>query len=84
LKFPLDLHYEKFAQKLNDLEFNKYLYSKGINPESKHYIEYPDEIEKLKECTDFFKNVNKWTLEEVTKSLDATITESINNFNNLQ
>jgi DNA modification methylase len=84
LKLPLDLHYQKFTQALNDIEFNKYLFSKGINPESKHYIEYPDEIEKLKECGDFLKNVNKWTLEEVTKSLDAQITESINRFNNLQ
>lgn len=83
LKLPLDLHYEQFAQKLNDIEFNKYLFSKGINPESKHYIEYPEEIEKLKECSDFLKNINKWTLEEVSKSLDAQITESLNRFNNL-
>lgn len=82
LELDLYSHYVKFTQKLNDVEFNKYLISININPESKHYLTDEEEIDKLKNAEYFFKNVNKWTTEQVTKSLNSQITESINRYDN--
>lgn len=86
LEMPLIQHYILFTQKLNDIEFNKYLISKGINIEKIYYSEknIDEENKKLKECEEFFEKVNKWTVEQVGKSLDAQITETINRFENLQ
>jgi hypothetical protein len=80
LSLPLELHYKKFTQKLNDFEFNQYLKSIGINPEEMHFSENEADKEKLKNAKDFFDNLNKWTLEKVTKSLNNQISESINRY----
>lgn len=79
LKLDLYSHYIKFTERLNDVEFNKYLVSVGIDPEKRYF----DDSEKLKEATDFFKNLNKWDVDQVEKSLNAQITETINLFDNL-
>ena len=91
LNLDLHSHYVLFKERLNDIEFNKYLLSVGINTEK---ILFPVEVNgeyketeamileknKLKEATEFFKNVNKWNTEQIEKSLNAQITESINRF----
>jgi len=82
LDLDLFSHYETFTQKLNDVEFNKYLISIGINPDSKHYITDESEAEKLNDAEAFFKNVNKWDISQVEKSLNAQITETINRYDN--
>lgn len=79
LELDLYSHYLKFTQGLNDVEFNKYLISIGIDPEKTYF----DDSDKLKEAKKFFENVNKWNIEQVEKSLNAQITESINRFDNL-
>lgn len=79
LELDLYSHYLKFTQGLNDVEFNKYLISIGIDPEKTYF----DDSDKLKEATKFFENVNKWSIEQVEKSLNSQITESINRFDNL-
>jgi len=83
LELDLYSHYVKFKDRLNDIEFNKYLVSIGINPESKHFLIDDTEAEKLKKAQDFFKKVNQWSIEQVEKSLNAQITESINRYDNL-
>jgi len=83
LQLDLYSHYVKFKDRLNDVEFNKYLVSIGINPESKHFLIDDTEAEKLKNAQDFFKKVNQWNIEQVEKSLNAQITESINRYDNL-
>jgi hypothetical protein len=80
LNLPLELHYQKFAQKLNDFEFNQYLKSIGINSEAILFSENEADKEKLKNAKYFFENLNKWDLEKVTKSLNNQITESINRY----
>ena len=80
LRLDLYSHYIKFTERLNDVEFNKYLISIGIDPEKRYF----DDSDKLKEATAFFDNVNKWTIEQVSKSLDAQITETINRYDNLR
>lgn len=80
LNLPLELHYQKFAQKLNDFEFNQYLKSIGINSEAILFSENEADKEKLKNAKYFFENINKWDLEKVTKSLNNQITESINRY----
>jgi len=82
LELDLYSHYIKFKDRLNDVEFNKYLVSIGINPESKHFLIDDTEAEKLKHAEDFFNKVNQWNIEQVAKSLNAQITESINRYDN--
>jgi len=82
LDLSLEKHYIIFAQRLNDFEFNKYLVSIGINPESKHYLVDESEVKKLAAAEKFFENINKWNVSQVEKSLNAQITESINRFDN--
>lgn len=84
LTLDLHSHYQLFTQKLNDVEFNKYLISIGINPESKHFLIDDTEAEKLKHAENFFKKVNQWSDEQVEKSLNAQITETINRYQNLK
>jgi hypothetical protein len=79
LELDLYSHYVKFKDRLNDVEFNKYLISIGIDPEKRFF----DDSEKLKEAENFFKKVNQWNIDQVEKSLNAQITESINRFDNL-
>jgi len=79
LELDLYSHYVKFKDRLNDVEFNKYLISVGINPENRYF----DDTEDLKNAEKFFDNVNKWNIEQVEKSLNAQITESINRYDNL-
>ena len=76
LNLDLLSHYVLFKERLNDIEFNKYLLSVGIDPEKTYF----DDSDKLKEATEFFKNVNKWDTEQIEKSLNAQITETINRF----
>jgi len=83
LQLDLYSHYVKFKDRLNDVEFNKYLVSIGINPESKHFLIDDTEADKLKQAEDFFNKVNLWNIEQVEKSLNAQITESINRFDDL-
>jgi hypothetical protein len=78
LELDLYSHYIKFKDRLNDVEFNKYLVSIGIDPEKRFF----DDSDKLTEAEKFFKNVNKWGIEQVEKSLNAQITESINRYDN--
>jgi hypothetical protein len=78
LELDLYSHYVKFKDRLNDVEFNKYLLSIGIDPEKRFF----DDTDKLTEAEAFFKNVNKWGIEQVEKSLNAQITESINRYDN--
>jgi hypothetical protein len=78
LKLDLHSHYQIFTQKLNDVEFNKYLISIGIDPEKRFF----DDSDKLKEAEKFFESVNKWSEEQVEKSLNAQITETINRYDN--
>jgi hypothetical protein len=82
LDLSLEKHYSIFTQKLNDFEFNKYLVSIGINPESKHYLIDESEVEKLAAAEKFFENVNKWNITQVEKSLNSQITETINRYDN--
>lgn len=82
LSLDLYSNYVNFKDKLNDVEFNKYLLSIGINPESKHFLIDDSEAEKLKNAEDFFKKVNTWNIEQVEKSLNAQITETVNRFDN--
>jgi hypothetical protein len=79
LELDLYSHYVKFKDRLNDVEFNKYLISIGIDPEKRFF----DDSDKLKEAENFFKKVNQWNIDQVEKSLNAQITESINRFDNL-
>jgi hypothetical protein len=79
LELDLYSHYVKFKDRLNDVEFNKYLISIGIDPEKRFF----DDSDKLKEAENFFDNLNKWNIDQVEKSLNAQITESINRFDNL-
>jgi hypothetical protein len=79
LQLDLYSHYVKFKDRLNDVEFNKYLISIGIDPEKRFF----DDSDKLKEAENFFDNLNKWNIDQVEKSLNAQITESINRFDNL-
>jgi hypothetical protein len=79
LQLDLYSHYVKFKDRLNDVEFNKYLISIGIDPEKRFF----DDSDKLKEAENFFKKVNQWNIDQVEKSLNAQITESINRFDNL-
>jgi len=83
LQLDLYSHYVKFKDRLNDVEFNKYLVSIGINHESKHFLIDDTEADKLKQAEDFFNKVNLWNIEQVEKSLNAQITESINRFDDL-
>jgi hypothetical protein len=46
------------------------------------FIENEKDKEKIKNAKDFFENLNKWSLEKVTKSLNNQITESINRYDN--
>jgi hypothetical protein len=78
LELDLYSHYVKFKDRLNDVEFNKYLVSIGIDPEKRFF----DDSDKLTEAETFFKNVNKWGIEQVEKSLNSQITESINRYDN--
>jgi hypothetical protein len=80
LTLDLHSHYQIFTQKLNDVEFNKYLISIGIDPEKRFF----DDSEKLKEAEKYFESVNKWSEEQVEKSLNAQITETINRYQNLK
>jgi len=79
LELDLYSHYVKFKDRLNDVEFNKYLVSIGIDPEKRFF----DDSDKLTEAENFFDNVNKLGIEQVEKSLNAQITESINRYDNL-
>ena len=80
LTLDLHSHYQLFTQKLNDVEFNKYLISIGIDPEKRFF----DDSDKLKEAEKYFESVNKWSEEQVEKSLNAQITETINRYQNLK
>jgi len=95
LTLDLHSHYQLFTQKLNDVEFNKYLISIGIDIDKIHFplevdgeiFDNPKQLEeekKLKEAEKYFESVNKWSEEQVEKSLNAQITETINRYQNLK
>lgn len=79
LRKPIETHYNIFTQKLNDYELNRYFLSIGIDPE-KTYFNNDEELKKAeKEAFVNFAS-GKWNEEQVYKSLNNQITESINRF----
>lgn len=86
LTLKLEKHYEIFRLGLNELGFNNYLRSIDIDPETRYFIDaegYSEDLEKLKQAEAFFENVDKWQPNQIERSLNATITEAINRFDNL-
>jgi len=90
LKLPIEHRYNEFTKKLNNLELNKFLNSKGIITD--HFekmglnCEQENKQQELikeyqKEATKFIKGV--WSIQSVYKSLNNTITETINKFKNI-
>lgn len=87
LKIPIDYHYSEIHQILNNFELQNYMDEIGVN--SKHpLLRTPkEEAENLK----IFKKENEeitkkifgtWTLDNIYKSLNNTITEIINKYKN--
>lgn len=86
LKADINSHYDKFTNELNRFEFNRYLTSKGIDVTKINYSEskIEEEAEILKNIeTEFLQKMETWKTEQVYKSLNNQITESINRFKNL-
>jgi|GEM_PF-4318313 len=86
LSYPLELHYEIFFNRLNDVEYQNFAQSIGIS-EERFLSEFENDIEKLifteneKEMLKIIKG--KWSKEKVTLALNNQITEAINNYKNL-
>lgn len=72
LRIPIDAHYNIFTERLNNFERDQYLNSIGIND-----TEFCDEKVNIEELT---KHIEKWKEEQVYKSLNNQITESLNRF----
>jgi hypothetical protein len=89
LKIPIGYHYDKIHDTLNMLELNNYM--KQIGVIQKHPLTRNDE--ENKKNAELFKINNKeivkkimgtWSVENVYKSLNNTITECINRFKNTE
>lgn len=87
MELPIDFHYESVLEKLNEVEYNNFLVSKGFP--DKHPMQLTESEIQLrnelieaneKELLNFLKG--KWDIKTVTKSLNNTITELINRFPN--
>jgi hypothetical protein len=80
LKLPIETHYNLFTQRLNDFELNRYFLSLGIDTEKNIFVDNTEELKKAeKEAFVNFAS-GKWTEEQVYKSLNNQITESLNRF----
>ena len=87
LKMPLEHHYNKVHEVLNN--FDLWNYSKEIGLSQKHPALKTNEEEKIdleilksKDPVLLKKIMDNWTKESVYKSLNNTITEAINRFKN--
>jgi hypothetical protein len=74
LKIPIDAHYNIFTELLNNFERDQYLNSIGINESENDFKDVKIDIDE------FTKNIEKWEQEQVYKSLNNQITESLNRF----
>ena len=82
LKLPIETHYNLFAKRLNDFELNRYFLSLGIDVEKNIFEDNSSELKKVeKEAFEKFVK-GKWSQEQVYKSLNNQITETINLYKN--
>lgn len=81
LKLPIETHYKIFTQRLNDHELNRYLTSLGIDTEKSIFEDNTEQLEKANKEAFINYASGKWNEEQVCKSLNSQITESINRFN---
>lgn len=89
LKIPVEYHYDTIHNTLNMFELNNYMEQIGVV--QKHPLTRNADEEKKN--AELFKNNNKeivkkimgtWSIENVYKSLNNTITECINRFKNIE
>lgn len=87
-KQPIQTHYDKFHKFLNVFECNKYLESLNIENDKHPALRTDEETKeigyKLKNNEkEFLEKVNgTWSIDQVYKSLNNTITEFINRYKN--
>lgn len=82
LEIPIEHHYILFTQRLNDYELNLYFNSIGIDVE-KTYFDNDEELKKANKEAFLNFASGKWSTEQIRKSLNAQITESLNRFKNI-
>ena len=82
---PIETHYESVLNSLNEVEYSKFFNDNGF--EDKHpglltEAEINERREFIKKHEHEITHLTrgKWTIEEVTKSLNNTITEILNRF----
>ena len=77
-------HCEFFKLKLNNLEMLKFCKQKGISEKrwfelSKEDLLAEDKLININQ-DDYLKNLNKWTIDQVTEAFQNQITEAINRY----
>jgi hypothetical protein len=80
LGLNIESHYEIFKQRLNDYELDRYLISLGINTSDTAFKDNSEQLEKAKEEAFIKFSSGKWTDDQIYKSLNNQITESLNRF----
>ncbi|MDP2687790.1 MAG: hypothetical protein Q8O62_11245 [Aequorivita sp.] len=82
-ELPIETFYDEFASRLNDLEYNSFLQSKGMtmkHPALKSDIDRAAEAKLIEDNYKEFEQYvlkGKWTSEQVYSSLNNQITELI-------